>query len=104
LNLAVGSDTVLNLGTINATAGAHSLTIYTTAPNNGADTFTDNDTLQSFVFIEGTNITAPFTESFSGNTFPPAGWQIWNPNGNTTWTSSGTSGYSLAGAGYRSKF
>ena len=98
LNLAVGSDTVLNLGTINATAGAHSLTIYTTAPNNGADTFTDNDTLQSFVFIEGTNITAPFTESFSGNTFPPAGWQIWNPNGNTTWTSSGTSGYSLAGA------
>ncbi|MDP4283430.1 MAG: T9SS type A sorting domain-containing protein [Bacteroidota bacterium] len=98
LNLAAGSDTVLNLGNINSTLGTHTMTIYTTAPNNSTDAFTDNDTIQSFIYLEGSSITAPFTESFSSNTFPPTGWQIWNPNTNNTWAYSSSSGYSLAGA------
>jgi Secretion system C-terminal sorting domain/Pregnancy-associated plasma protein-A len=98
INLAPGSDTTLNLGLINASAGTHVVTIYTSAPNNAADNFTNNDTIQSFVFINNTSISAPFKEEFSGNTFPPANWTIWNPQGNTTWTKSATSGFSTAGA------
>ena len=98
LSLATGRDTILNIGTINSATGTHALTIYTTAPDNAVDMFTNNDTLQSFVYINGSTITAPFTESFTAATFPPTGWQIWNPNGNTTWTSSATSGFNVAGS------
>lgn len=98
LNLSPGSDTTLSLGSINATTGSHVLTVYTSAPNHGIDMYTDNDTLQSFFYVAGQNITAPFTESFADTTFPPVGWTIWNPNGNNTWTRSATSGFSAVGA------
>lgn len=98
LHLSAGADTVLNLTPVDGTAGAHVLTIYTSKPNNGTDRFTNNDSLQSFIYINRSVITAPFTESFSSTTFPPAGWQIWDPQDNTTWTRSQTSGFNLAGA------
>ena len=75
------------------------VTIYTSAPNNAADNFTNNDTIQSFVFINNTSIAAPFKEEFSGNTFPPANWTIWNPQANVTWTKSITAGFAAAWAG-----
>jgi hypothetical protein len=98
LSLAPGSDTVLNIGSVTGASGTHSLTIFTSAPNNVADAFTGNDTIQSFLFINQSTIAAPFMESFDSNTFPPSGWQIWNPNNNTTWTRSATSGYTSPGA------
>ena len=104
LSVPPGSDTILNLGVITGATGTHTLTIYTTAPNNVADMFTNNDTLQSFFFINGSTIAAPFTENFTNTTFPPAGWQIWNPNANTTWTRSATSGFNLAGSATVSNF
>ncbi|HEY9339972.1 MAG TPA: T9SS type A sorting domain-containing protein [Hanamia sp.] len=98
ISLNAGRDTVLQLGVINGTAGTHTFTISTSAPNNGTDGFTNNDTLLSFVYITSGTIAAPFTETFTNATFPPAGWQVWNPNVNTTWERSATSGFNAAGA------
>lgn len=98
LNLGQWKDTILSLGVISGTSDQHTLTIYTSLPNQIVDQFTHNDTLQSFIAITGGNINAPFTENFAGSTFPPNAWQIWNPQNNTTWSKSTTSGYSQAGA------
>ena len=102
LALAPGNDTTLTLANITGATGNHTLTVYTTAPNSTIDNFLNNDTLQSFINIRPTTaglfLTAPFSEAFTATTFPPANWQIWNPNGNTTWTRSGTAGFTAAGA------
>ncbi len=100
LNLVAGNDTTLNLGLVTGAAGSHTVTIYTTAPNSAADNFLNNDTIQSFINITNASITAPFTESFTSTTFPPAGWQIWNPNGGSTstWTKAASSGFTAAGS------
>lgn len=98
LSLDAGKDTLLNLGKITGAAGAHVLTISTFAPNGVADMFPENDALQSFVYITSGAINAPFTEAFTSTTFPPEGWQIWNPQENTTWIRNTTSGYTTAGA------
>lgn len=101
VSLAPGTDTVLSLGNLSAATGSHNLLIYTSLPNGTADAFTNNDTLQSFITILGGSITAPFTENFTGATFPPANWALWNPNGGTaTWTRNTTSGFTAAGSAY----
>jgi hypothetical protein len=98
LSLAPGNDTTLTLAAINASGGSHTLLVYASAPNNTFDDFTNNDSLYSYIYVQAGSITAPFTESFSSATFPPSGWQIYNPNSNTTWTWDGASGFSSAGA------
>lgn len=98
LSLAAGRDTTLSLGNLSGAAGGHSLQIYTSSPNSGADNFTNNDTLYSFIGIITTApVAAPLTQDFSG-TFPPANWQVWNPHGDTTWRKSPTAGATAAGA------
>ena len=99
LTLVPGADTTLGLAAISAVPGFHVLTVSTSAPNGGADAFSNNDTITSFIFIQSATITAPFTEDFSSGTFPPAGWQIYNPNGGTlTWEQDDVSGSTDAGA------
>lgn len=97
LSLAPGSDTTLSLGNLSAANGGHTLTVYTSSPNGGADAFLNNDTLQSFIIVHGGTINAPFTESFTATTFPPVQWLLFNPNG-STWARSSTNGFSAAGA------
>lgn len=98
LSLAPGAEIVLPAGNINTTAGTHMVEIISSNPNGTTDAFTTNDTLQSFVTVAGTAQTAPFREEFSGGTFPPAGWNIWNPNNDATWIFDATSGYNGAGS------
>ena len=98
LSLAPGSDTSLSVGNLTGPNGTHTLTISTSNPNNTTDAFSNNDTLQSFIFISNAVLNAPFIENFSGGVFPPTGWRIWNPNNNTTWERNATSGYSAAGS------
>ncbi len=99
LALAPGADTTLSLGALTAATGSHNLTIYTSVPNGGTDTFTNNDSLMSYITVIGGTINAPFTESFTATTFPPLNWSAWNPNGGTAaWARSGTSGFPTAGA------
>ena len=102
LNLAPGNDTTLNLAPVAGSAGNHTLTIYTAAPNGTTDNFLNNDTLYSFINITTTSSTLPFSQDFSSPTFPPTGWQTWNPNSgaSNTWTRDGVSGYTSAGAAF----
>ncbi len=102
LNLAVGNDTTLNLTAISGSAGDHTLSIYTSLPDNATDDYTNNDTLYSYINIQTATATLPFSEDFSLSTFPPAGWQIWNPNNGATntWTRDAVSGYSAPGSAF----
>jgi type IX secretion system substrate protein/pregnancy-associated plasma protein-A/CARDB protein len=102
INLSPDTDTTISLGFISSTPGAHTLAIYTSSPNGAADDFLNNDTLYSFINIDTATATLPLAEDFSSATFPPAGWQTWNPNGDpaNTWTRDGASGYANAGSAY----
>jgi Secretion system C-terminal sorting domain len=97
LNLSPGNDTTLIFGPINSTAGAHTIQLYTTAPNGLTDDFLSNDTLTSRVKIIVTPIAAPFVETFSSPSFPPPNWTINNPQ-DATWTRSTTAGFNAAGS------
>ncbi|HEY2720232.1 MAG TPA: choice-of-anchor J domain-containing protein, partial [Chitinophagaceae bacterium] len=73
------------------------------APNGGADDFSYNDTLYSFINIVTTSATLPLAEDFSSSTFPPIGWQTWNPNGGgtpNTWQRDANSGATNAGSAF----
>ncbi|RFM28014.1 T9SS-dependent choice-of-anchor J family protein [Deminuibacter soli] len=84
--LAPGHDTLVNLGPITAAQGAHTLTVFTTTPNGGADGYVLNDTIVKQITVAQTAIAAPFTESFEGTSFPPQGWTVSNPDNSAfTW-------------------
>jgi hypothetical protein len=102
LNLAPGNDTTLNLAAVSGSMGNHTLTIYTTAPNGTTDNFLNNDTIYSYINIVTASSTLPFSQDFSSSTFPPTGWQTWNPNSgaSNTWTRDAVSGYTAAGAAF----
>jgi hypothetical protein len=101
LNLATGRDTTLNLAPISGATGNHTVTVYTTAPNGTVDNFLNNDTLYSFVNILSTSTALPFSQDFSSSTFPPTGWQTWEPNtGSGTWSRSTVAGYTSPGAAF----
>jgi len=102
LSLSAGSDTTLNLAPLSGTAGNHTLTIYTTGPNGTTDDFSNNDTIYSYINIITASSTLPFSQDFSSTTFPPTGWQTWNPNSGAgnTWKRDVVSGYSPLGAAF----
>lgn len=85
-NLASFSSQDIPLGNINPTGGGlHTLKLYTFNPNGGIDQRPANDTIiTTFSIIESTTI--PVNQGFESTTFPPAGgWQVYNPDGGTTW-------------------
>lgn len=73
----------VTLGAVTATAGNHTLKIYLSNPDNGADQNTVNDSL-SITFQYNDPVTA-VSESFEGSVFPPTGWDIVNPDNGITW-------------------
>lgn len=73
----------VNLKTVTPAAGLHTLKIYLSAPNGGTDQNTINDTI-SINFQYYTPVTS-VAESFEGSTFPPAGWDVVNPDNAITW-------------------
>jgi hypothetical protein len=77
------ASTVDSLKPVTASAGNHILQIYISNPNNGADQNTINDTL-TVNFLYSTPVTT-VSESFEGTQFPPAGWDIVNPDNAITW-------------------
>ncbi|MEO8765490.1 MAG: choice-of-anchor J domain-containing protein [Ginsengibacter sp.] len=99
LTLSPGKDTILSLAPIAAVTGLHTVTIAASDPNGTTDTFSNNDTLESFIYIHSAIATLPFAQDFTQQNFPPAGWQVWNPNGGTvTWERDSLSGFTAAGA------
>lgn len=92
-SLSPGADASIELGVVPATAGSHSLKIYTTAPNGSTDQYTNNDTLVRRFYIVGTTVTAPFTEDFESGSFPANGWYLSNPDNSVTWTRTTAAAY-----------
>ncbi len=81
------STTVVTLNPVTATAGNHTLTVYTTNPNGSPDLFLPNDTTRkSFVIIS--QLAMPLFEGFENAGFPPTNWSVQNPDGLTTWARS----------------
>lgn len=80
---ALKSDTV-SLSTSTLNVGDHTLKAFTTLPNGAADDDATNDTAWSYTSFYN-NITFPLKEGFESATFPPAGWEISNPDGSYTW-------------------
>lgn len=98
LNLAPGKDSTFDFGIISGAGGTHALTIFSSLPNGLADAFPQNDSIESFIYINTQTVAAPFGEDFSSSTFPPSGWHIWDPNDNITWTYNATAGFGAAGS------
>lgn len=85
-SLATNATANVTLATINATAGAHVLKVYTSAPNGGADQNNTNDTITvAFTVINPTGVNLPFSEGFEGTTFPPTNWNLENGDNGETW-------------------
>lgn len=80
-SLATGASANVTLASVTATAGTHTFTAVTSAPNGGTDGNTSNDQSQSTFNIGTTGSALPVAEGFEG-TFPPAGWSEYNSNSN----------------------
>jgi hypothetical protein len=64
--------------------GQHTLTLSVSNPNNQPDEDPSNDALAiNYQYYEPVS---SVSESFEGNVFPPAGWDIVNPDNLLTWT------------------
>ncbi len=76
-----------------STAGSHTLTVTTSAPNGSTDQNTGNDS-KTYPFMA--NIAAapspPASETFASTTFPVAGWVLNNPDNDVTWKRSTSAG------------
>jgi hypothetical protein len=82
--LASLTETVATVNPITLSEGVHTLKLFVSNPNGGLDMEGSNDTLTLKVQYYAP-VTPPLTESFEGNTFPPAGWDIVNPDKSFTW-------------------
>jgi hypothetical protein len=81
--LASFASTSITLNNMGTTAGHHILTVYVSAPNGQADEEISNDTL-TLDFQYYPPVTS-VSESFESLSFPPAGWDILNPDRSLTW-------------------
>ena len=86
-SLASGATTTATLPAVTATAGGHTFTAYTSAPNGGSDFDAANDQqVTSFAIISSPGSATPLTEGFTASAYPPTGWFINNTDGGPTWT------------------
>jgi hypothetical protein len=70
-------------------------------PNNVADEDPTNDGLvKTYSVSQVIPLPGTVTEEFTSATFPPANWQIVNPNGDITWTRNAVVGNRAAGSAY----
>ncbi len=78
-NLASGATTNVTLPVFTTTSGQHMFKAYSSLPNGAADQATTYDT-SGIGFVVSPGISAPYTETFDGGTFPPdVRWVVENP-------------------------
>jgi hypothetical protein len=83
-SLATMSETSVTLNAMTITQGTHILKIVVSSPNGNTDEDASNDTITTaFQYYEP--MAPPVTEGFEKSTFPPAGWDIVNPDASITW-------------------
>ncbi|MFL5748240.1 MAG: M43 family zinc metalloprotease [Niastella sp.] len=84
-SLASLKETSVTLNAINVGAeGTHTLNVEISSPNGVTDENKANDVITlAFQYYQA--LTPPYKESFENPTFPPARWDIVNPDKNITW-------------------
>lgn len=71
----------------------HTIYITLIKPNNTTDSDnTDNSLQQNFATI-GTGVTAPYQQTFQGNSFPPAGWAVNSQDASKEFVQNTNTGY-----------
>ena len=83
-SLVTFTEAAVTLNALTTTQGTHTLTIIVTKTNGTTDDNSSNDTLTT-VFQYFPALTPPVTEDFKSAAFPPAGWDIINPDQSYTW-------------------
>ncbi|MGL4598681.1 MAG: M43 family zinc metalloprotease [Bacteroidia bacterium] len=84
-NLGTNATVNVTLPSMNTSAGAHTFTAFTTSPNNQTDANAGNDQAAGSFTANANGQNLPLMEGFEGNTFPPVGWTLTNPDAATTW-------------------
>jgi hypothetical protein len=94
-SLATFNETAVSLKSLTITQGTHTLTVIVSKPNGATDDNSANDTLTT-VFQYYPAVTPPVTQNFSSPVFPPAGWDIINPDLSYTWERTTVNGNACA--------
>ncbi len=105
-NLARNQTAIVTLPNANYGAmGSHSINAYTTLPNNVADQDQTNDgQIKSFKVYSILPIPGTITEDFTSTTFPPANWEVINPDGDLTWQRNSLVGKKAIGSAWINDF
>lgn len=81
--------------------GFHSIRIYTSEPNGTTDQDASNDSLEKSVqILPVLTLNGSLSEEFSGSLFPPANWNVYNPDGDMTWSRHATVGKKNPGSAW----
>lgn len=92
---------VANLGAL----GNHTINFYTSEPNNVADQFPGNDAMaKAYVVKQVLPLPGSVSEDFTSATFPPANWEVINPNADMTWARNAAVGRNAAGSAWFNDF
>ncbi|MDQ6843178.1 MAG: choice-of-anchor J domain-containing protein [Bacteroidota bacterium] len=78
------STQVIKVNPVTSVPGSHILTMFTSEPNGMPDQYSYNDTVRKSFSIAPI-LDAPVSENFEATTFPPANWNLQNPDGSLTW-------------------
>jgi hypothetical protein len=101
-SIAPGASLVVTLPPLTGiAAGAHVLIVKPVSPNGMYGVNTTNNSQTGNFTVEAAAIIAPLMEPFNGGgpgTFPPAGWNILNPDNDATWRHNNTAGNLAAGS------
>ncbi len=84
-SLASLATATVALPSVTTTAGTHSFTAYTSAPNSGTDGNAANDQALSNFTIVASALALPYSEGFESTTFPTNGMTLNNPDAGITW-------------------
>ncbi|MBK9542805.1 MAG: T9SS type A sorting domain-containing protein [Bacteroidetes bacterium] len=76
--LPTGTEVNVSFPSMSLSNGAHTLTVYTSDPNGGADQYAFNDSRVAGFVVNSTSSAVPFTEGFQSPVFPPQDWTISN--------------------------
>jgi hypothetical protein len=91
-SLAAGANTTITLPISTAAIGDHLLLVTLLTVNGASDEISSNNNVEGSFRTYNPGIAFPFTESFTGNTFPPAGWNIIEYNPNNKMSRNGSTG------------
>jgi hypothetical protein len=83
-NLGSLQQTTVTLPADDVAIGSYNLEAYTQQPNGQPDGNTDNDTAK-ILFRFDAEAMLPFEEGFEADSFPPPGWDLYNPDRSFTW-------------------